>query len=143
MFLGKYERSLDDKSRVVLPPELRSALAQGAVLSRSFDDCLCIYPVAKWESLARAIDDLPEVRYEARILARSLFAGATACDLDRHGRIAIPAFLREHANLQDDVVIVGLCSRIEIWGKEAWQAEHREIERDAPEFAEAFAAAYA
>lgn len=143
MFLGKYERSVDDKSRVVMPPELRSDLAQGAVLSRSFDNCLCIYPVAKWESLARAVDDLPEVRYEARILARSLFGGATACDLDRHGRFAIPAFLREHANLQDDVVIVGLYSRIEIWGKEAWLAEHREVERDAPQLAQAFAVAHA
>lgn len=143
MFLGEYERSIDDKSRVVMPPELRTGLVQGAVLARSFDSCLCLYPVAKWKSLARAIDDLPEIRYEARVLARSIFAGAITCDLDRQGRIAIPAFLREHANIHGDVVVVGLYSRIEIWSKAAWLATHRQVERDAPELAHELAVAHA
>jgi MraZ protein len=130
MFLGQYERSLDDKSRLAIPAELRNGLGHGAVLTRSFDNCLCIYPAAKWESLAHAVDDLPQVRYEVRALARSLFGSAVPCDFDKQGRIGIPAFLRDYAGMCSDVMIVGVCSRVEIWSKESWNAERQTFEQD-------------
>src|SRR5579859_3059279 len=138
MFLGEYERSLDEKSRLALPSELRAQLGPGAVLTRSFDNCLCIYPAAKWEALARAVDDLPQVRYEARVLARSLFGGAVPCEFDRQGRFGIPAFLREHAGLtiHDDVVVVGLYSRIEIWNRETWDGQRQKFETQGSQLAE-------
>jgi len=138
MFLGQYERSLDDKGRLAIPPELRAALGPGAVLTRSFDNCLCIYPAAKWEALARAVDDLPQVRYEARLLARSLFGGAVPCEFDRQGRVVVPAFLREHAGLNGDAVIIGVYSRVEIWSKEAWTGERQKIESGGAHIAEVF-----
>ena len=138
MFLGEYERSLDDKSRLALPSELRARLGPGAVLTRSFDNCLCIYPAARWEALARAVDDLPQVRYEARVLARSLFGGAVPCEFDRQGRMIIPAFLREHAGftLHDDIVVVGLYSRIEIWSRETWDGQRQKFEMQGSQLAE-------
>jgi MraZ protein len=135
MFLGQYERSLDDKGRVAMPPELRAGLGSGAVLTRSFDTCLCIYPAAKWESLARAVDDLPQVRYEVRSLARSLFSGAVACEFDRQGRTGIPSYLRDHAGIRADVIIAGVGSRVEIWDKEAWRAERQNFESEGPHLA--------
>ena len=140
MFLGQYERSLDEKGRLAIPPELRAGLGNGAVLTRSFDNCLCIYPAARWEALARAVDDLPQTRYEARILARSLFGGAVPCEFDRQGRISIPAFLRDHAQITGDVVIVGVGSRVEIWSREAWMEELRKFETDGAELARALSA---
>jgi MraZ protein len=137
MFLGQYERSLDDKSRLAIPSELRAGLGTGAVLTRSFDNCLCIYPAARWEALARAVDDLPQVRSEVRILARSLFSGAVPCEFDRQGRVVVPAFLREHAGLNGEVVIVGVNSRIEIWSREAWLQEQQRFEREGARLAEA------
>jgi MraZ protein len=136
MFLGQYERSLDEKSRVPIPPELRTGLGNGAVLTRSFDNCLCIYPAARWEALARAVDDLPHVRREVRLLARSLFGGAVPCEFDRQGRIVIPVFLREHAGLCGDVVIVGVFSSVEIWSREAWTGERQKIESEGSQLAE-------
>src|SRR5919205_4411807 len=99
MFLGQYERSLDDKSRLAIPAELRAGLGNGAVMTRSFDNCLCIYPAAKWESLARAANDLQDLRPEARLRARALFSGAVPCEFDSQGRVAVPAFLREYAGI--------------------------------------------
>ena len=136
MFLGQYERSLDDKSRLAIPAELRTGLGSGAVLTRSFDNCLCIYPAAKWETLARAVDDLPQVRYEARVLACSLFSGAVPCEFDRQGRVVIPAFLREHAGINGDVVIAGVYSRVEIWAKDAWLGERQKFEGEGSQLAE-------
>jgi transcriptional regulator MraZ len=136
MFLGQYERSLDDKSRLAIPAELRSGLGTGAVMTRSFDTCLCIYPAAKWESLARAIDDLPQVRSEVRVLARSLFGGAIPCEFDRQGRVTVPAFLREHAGINGDAIIVGVNSRVEIWAKDSWLREQQRFEAEGSRFAE-------
>src|SRR5579872_621945 len=123
MLLGQFERTLDDKSRLAIPLELRSALGTGAVLTRSFDNCLCIYPAARWEALANAVNDLPQVRAEARLLARALFGGAVSCEFDRQGRMGIPSFLREHAGLTGDVVIAGVNGHIEIWDRESWLQE--------------------
>ena len=135
MLLGQFERTLDDKGRLSIPAELRTRLGPGAVLTRSFDNCLCIYPAAKWESLAQAVDDLPQVRPEIRDLARSLFSGAISCELDRQGRIVVPAYLRQHADLNSDVVIVGVNSRVEIWNPEAWK-QRPQFEIGGPRLAE-------
>ena len=136
MFLGQYERSLDDKSRLAIPAELRAGLGNGAVLTRSFDNCLCIYPAAKWETLARAVDDLPDVRHEVRMLARSLFSGAVPCEFDRQGRVVIPAFLREHASLDGDTIVIGVYRRVEIWSKSAWLTERQMFESEGAQLAQ-------
>jgi MraZ protein len=138
MLLGQFERNLDDKGRLAIPAALRDGLGAGAVLARGFDGCLCIYPAGRWQVLTRAADDLPEVNPEARSLARMVFGSAVPCDLDRQGRVTIPAFLRQHANLRGSAVIVGINSRVEIWSREGWLRENRKIESDGQqEFARA------
>lgn len=136
MFLGQYERSLDDKSRMALPVELRSGLGAGAVLTCSFDKCLCIYPASKWESLAQAVEDLRDTRPEVRVLARNIFGGAVPCDFDRQGRVVIPAFLREYAGIKGDVIVAGVNTRVELWDKEAWLLERQKFEARGQEIAE-------
>ena|GEM_PF-79211 len=135
MFLGQYERSLDDKGRLAIPVELRAGLGPRAVLTRSFDNCLAMYPADKWNALAHSVEDLPQVRTEVRALARSLFGGAVPCEFDRQGRVTIPAFLREHASLTTDAMVVGVNSRVEIWAKEAFLQEQQRFEDDGSEFA--------
>jgi MraZ protein len=137
MFLGQYERSLDEKSRVAIPAEFRVGLGTGAVITRSFDNCLCIYPAARWEVLAQALDDFPQVRSEARVLARSLFGGAVPCEFDRQGRVVVPSFLREHAGISGDVVMVGVNTHVEIWGRESWLHEQQRFEKESAQLAEA------
>jgi MraZ protein len=137
MFLGQYERNLDEKSRVAIPVEFRSGLGTGAVITRSFDNCLCIYPAARWEVLANALDDFPQVRSEARILARSLFGGAVPCDFDRQGRIVVPAFLREHAGISGEVIVVGVNSHVEIWSREAWLQQKQRFATESAQLVEA------
>lgn len=137
MFLGQYERILDDKGRLAIPAELRAGLGKGAVMTRSFDKCLCIYPAARWETLALAIDDLPDIRTKVRELARRQFGSAVACEFDRQGRVCVPAFLRERAGLQGDVVVVGVYSRVEIWNRDAWMQEQDKFESQGPSLAAA------
>ena len=101
MFLGQYERSLDEKSRLAIPSELRTGLGNGAVLTRSFDNCLCIYPAARWEALARAVDDLPlskDALYGVWPLMEQGLIAARLGDADRaiaiiRQLLAVPAYL--------------------------------------------------
>ncbi len=136
MFLGQYERSVDEKSRMALPIEFRSGLGTGAVLTCSFDKCLCIYPASKWEALAQAVEDLRDTRPEVRVLARNIFGSAVPCDFDRQGRVVIPAFLREYAGITNEIVIAGVNTRVEIWDRDAWLQERQKFEARGQEIAE-------
>src|SRR5437588_13005583 len=137
MFVGQYERTLDEKSRLAIPPELRKGLGIDAVLTRSFDNCVCIYPATEWESLARAVNDLPQVRPEVRDLARAFFSGTVPCEFDRQGRVIIPAYLREHAGLTADTVIAGVSRRVEIWDRASWLEKQGRFGSEGPRLAEA------
>lgn len=144
LFLGQYHRSVDGKGRVAVPADLRSALGPGSVLTRSFDGCLSIYPASKWNAMARSIDDLPDMRYEARTTARALFSSAVPCTFDRQGRVSIPAFLRDHAGLNgDDAIIVGVGGHVEIWSRSSWLRQHETLRSEGRQLAETLAASRA
>jgi MraZ protein len=121
MFLGEFEHSLDAKGRVILPVRFRSQLEAGAVMARSLDRCLAVYPVAEFDRLARKLRDARERGPLERQAARAMFAGAVEITPDKQGRVAVPPHLREYAGLDREVVVSGNYDHIEIW--------------DAPEFA--------
>lgn len=141
VLLGQHERTLDGKSRLAIPTEFRSALGGGAVLTRSFDDCLCIYPAERWQELVGAIGvgGLPDLRSEVRDLARALFGSAVRCEFDRQGRIVVPAFLREYAGFLTDIIVVGIHNGVELWAKEVWLRQQHKFEADGHQIAAALA----
>jgi len=124
MFLGEFEHTLDDRGRITLPAKFRAELAQGVVITRGLDRCLFLFPMDQWVPLAERISALPLGKPSARALRRLLFSGASDVVPDRQGRILIPAYLREYANINGQVVITGLNTYIEVWSAEVWhQAE--------------------
>lgn len=132
MFVGQYERTLDDKGRVAIPPDLREGLGAGPFLAHSFDGCLALYTRRDWEPLALALDDMVDLRYEARKATRQVFGRAVSCAVDRQGRISIPPFLREAADLRGNVILVGAGKRVEIWNARKWRAEQRHLDMEEP-----------
>ena len=74
----------------------------------------------EWESFELKLRALPLTNKNARTFSRFFVAGATTCELDKQGRILLPATLREFAGLEKDVVLTGMLNRIEIWSKEKW-----------------------
>jgi MraZ protein len=121
MFLGEYIHSLDPKGRLTIPARFRTQLADGLVISRGPDPCLVIYPQREWQALAEALGRLPRSQRAARSYNRLLFGGATEAQLDRMGRVLIPAFLREYASITEDAVVVGVNTVIEVWNPESWR----------------------
>lgn len=126
MFLGEYQHTLDTKGRVILPAKFREQLGDGAVIAKTRERCLAIYPPDEWEKVAQRTRELAAQSARHRQAARSLFAGASEVNPDRQGRIAVPPHLREYAVLDRDVVLTGAFSHIEVWNAEAWERENAE-----------------
>ena len=115
MFMGEYSHTIDAKGRLIIPSKFREQLGEEFVLTKGLDGCLSIYPNDEWAAFEEKLRALPLTNKNARTFSRFFVAGATSCELDKQGRILVPATLREFAGLEKDVVLTGNINRIEIW----------------------------
>jgi MraZ protein len=130
---GEFRHALDDRGRVAIPVRFRPRLAEGATLARWLDRCLAIFPADEWYELAGKLRGLPVTNARAREFARFMSSGAVDVELDRQGRLLVPGYLREYADIAvGEVVVVGALNRLEIWAPAAWQPYRAKIE-DEPE----------
>lgn len=115
MLLGEFEQRLDDKNRVTLPARLREHFADGVVCARGLDGCVSVWSPDGWDSYVNTQGDrLDGFSREGRLMQRYLFGGALHGELDRQGRVALPAPLLAHAQLTKDIVIAGLRDRLDL-----------------------------
>lgn len=123
MFFGEFEYKIDEKGRVPIPPRFRAALKSEIVLTPGTDKCITAYSLAEWKKMAAALTTGSIARDKFRKLNRALFGAAFSQAVDRHGRITLPTPLRGHAEIEDDVVIIGANNYLEIWNKILWERE--------------------
>ena len=125
MFYGEYYHSLDNKDRLIIPAKFREIFkenyAEKFFITRGLDRCLFLFTEEEWKSQERRFRDLPFTRQEARKFNRLYFSGASEVLCDKQGRILVPDFLKKYAEIKEDVVIIGVSDRIEIWAKEKWR----------------------
>lgn len=141
MLLGEYEHTIDDKNRLTLPAKFREQLAEGVVVTRGMDGCLYAYPAGDWrERFSARVAGLDPLQPDSRKLQRHFFSGASEAELDKQGRIMIPAALLKYAGLSRDVVVAGVSDHLEIWDRGAWRRELDEVEGSAEHVAERLAA---
>ena len=117
MFMGEYNHSIDAKGRMIVPAKFREQLGNEFVVTKGLDGCLFVYSNEEWHRIEENLRDKPLTSREARKFMRFFFAGAATCEVDKQGRILLPASLRELAGLTKDVVFVGMASHIEIWDR--------------------------
>jgi MraZ protein len=126
MFYGEFEHAMDRKGRVIVPAKFRQSLKEHDVarlfLTRGLDGCLFLFPEAEWRAAESRFKQVPFTKAEGRKFNRLFFSGAVEITVDRLGRLLIPKTLKEFAQIKQDVVIVGVSNRMEIWGKEQWRA---------------------
>ena len=141
MLLGAHDHTLDDKNRLTLPAKFREAFIDGVVITRGLDGCLYAFRRPDWDRLVDSrLSSLDPLSPEGRRLQRHFFSGASEAELDKQGRVMIPAPLLAHAQLRREVVVAGLRDHVEIWDREAWGHELAEIEGSAVDVAERLAA---
>jgi MraZ protein len=139
MFLGEYEHSVDAKGRIAVPAKYRPQLETGLVVTRGFERCLQVYPVEAWSALAEKVSKLPLGSAAARDLSRHLFASAFDTEIDKQGRILLPATLRGYAQIADGAVVAGMNTYFEIWSAEGWAATREKLADEGSTIAEAMA----
>ena len=130
MFMSEYNHTIDAKGRLSIPSKFREILGEEFVVSKGMDGCLFVYANEDWDAFGRELTSLPLINKEARKFARFFLAGAAQVELDKQGRILLPAQLREYAGLEKDVVLVGVGSRIEIWDKAKYDEMGEDMDMD-------------
>ncbi len=129
MFLGQYYHNLDDKGRVILPARMRESLADqgGAYLMRGFDQNLMLITSASFETIYEHVNRMSVTDLKARQLRRYIFSSAVQVEFDKNGRILLPQYLRDAAEINDEAVIVGVGSYLEIWSPRLWKAQNEQL----------------
>jgi MraZ protein len=123
LFLGEYDHALDERGRITLPRKIREELdARELILTRGFDTCIFGFDRASWEREAGKHLETPVTDIQARSLRRYLFSGAQKADIDKLGRILLPAQLKEYASISRNVVVIGAGDHFEIWDTKRWEA---------------------
>lgn len=123
MFLGTYEHRIDDRGRIAIPAKFREELKAGLVLAQGFDRCINVYPLKMWQEIAEKHTTPLIAKEKLRRISRFIYSPAFTEELDRLGRVLLPAPLRHYADIKDVVVIAGVNTSVEIWSKEQWDAE--------------------
>jgi MraZ protein len=124
LFLGEYDHVLDDRGRITLPRKIRQELSgETIVLSRGFDECIFGFDRESWEREAEKhlAGNLTDPK--SREIRRYLFAAAENVEIDRLGRILLPAQLKEYAHIGKDIVVVGAGDHFEVWEKKLWERQ--------------------
>lgn len=145
MFRGLHAIHLDPKGRLALPTRHRAFWEQEAknsaiVTIDTEQFCLLLYPLPEWERIEEKLNQLPGFDSAARRIQRLLLGHATELLIDGNGRILVPPILREYAQLDKKVVLVGQGKKFEIWSEHHWELqrtlwlnEQRQAKENLPE----------
>lgn len=129
MFIGEYTHTVDEKKRFSLPAKFRKELGKKVVVTRAKDHCLSIYPLKTWQAISEEVKQLGHVSNDHRY-ERFTFASAAEIEIDSIGRVLVPEFLREFAELKNSIVITGVHDRVEIWNDKRWAAYRKKLESE-------------
>jgi MraZ protein len=133
MFRGSSFHTLDVKGRIIVPTRFREFIkmdGQDGVMISRMDSCLVAFPHTEWHKIESKILSMAEKSETMRRFRRVFIGGAFECACDKQDRILIPPYLRQYAELEKEIVLVGVLDHFEIWSREKWDLENTAIEKD-------------
>lgn len=134
MLMGEYYQNLDSKGRINVPAKFRADLGDSFVVSKGLEHCVSIYPKAEWERFRQELHAVPSSK--RRGLERFFFSGAEERSIDAQGRVLIPPQIREYAELDGEIVVIGVSDKVEIWSRTKWEAYMNQPDFEADAIAE-------
>lgn len=140
MFYGEHLHSIDRKGRLILPAKFREVSKNNFIekfmVTRGLDKCLFMFAEEEWRSQESKFKAISFTKQQSRTFNRLYFSGAVEVLPDRQGRILLPQYLKDFAEIKKDVMIVGVSSRIEIWAKNKWDEFYGNARQSFEEIAE-------
>jgi transcriptional regulator MraZ len=128
VFFGRFEHSLDTKGRLILPAKFRAQFERGGYLGKHHERCLALWPEDQFALRIDQMRETQELGQDERNLARFWAQGLTEVEVTASGRMAIPAYLRDYARLEGDVLVNGALDRIELWNPALFEERVAPIE---------------
>ena len=120
-FFGTYEHTLDVKGRVILPARFRAAFERGGYLTQNHDGCLALWTPEQFDKQMQEKEERESMSRADRNQARLWSSTSHEVEIDRQGRMPIPARLRDFAGLRENVLVTGIINRIELWDPARWE----------------------
>jgi MraZ protein len=139
MFLGRYDHTIDEKGRITIPARFRELLDEGAFITQGFEQNLMVLSSSSFKLISDRVNQMSMTNPLARDLRRLIFSNADRVDVDRAGRMLIPAFLRETVQLGTSVTVVGVGDYFEVWPTDLWAVQNEHL-KDSETNAQRFAA---
>jgi MraZ protein len=137
LLTGTFFRALDEKQRLAIPRSLRESAAEPGqqvfYLAPGTDESLGLYSEQAFCQLADQLDQSSPNDQDVRAFNRLFFAQAQRVDLDRQGRLRVPAQLAQLAGLEGEVVLLGVKDHIEVWDRRRWETY---LERQQPRYSD-------
>tara|TARA_B100000686_G_C16571795_1_gene853322 strand:+ start:125 stop:574 length:450 start_codon:yes stop_codon:yes gene_type:complete len=118
-FTGEYINLIDQKNRLSIPAKFRNSLSASNdktfVLTKGFDKCLLLYPLDEWQIVEEQLSSLSSIKNKNRNFIRTITRHANYVRYDSQGRIAIPELLLNYANINREIMVIGVVKKIELW----------------------------
>lgn len=136
MLIGEYTHTVDDKNRISLPVKFRQEMGKKIVITPGLDGCLFVFTMKQWGTISEKLGESSILQADTRSFNRYMLGGASEVEVDSIGRILIPDFLKDRANLKSKVVMIGVQNRVEIWNDKSWIDYKKVVEKQADSLAE-------
>lgn len=136
MLIGEYRHTLDTKKRLSLPIKFRKEMGKEVVMTHGLDRCIFVYTKKEWAKISEELSKLGVGQADKRGFNRFILGGAVETPVDSLGRILVPDFLKDFAELKQNVAFVGVHNRVEIWDEKKWQTYKMAVSKQADSLAE-------
>ena len=133
MFRGSSFHTIDPKGRIIIPARFRDVLKAGggdSVVVSRMDECVVAYTLEGWSEIEKKVLSMATKNDLMRRFRRVFIGGACELQCDKQGRILIPPPLRQYANLEKEIAMIGVLDHFEITSREKWDNEHLQLEED-------------
>ncbi len=130
MLLGQYEAKFGAKNRIAFPKKLREVLGDKLIITLGYENSLVMVSEEGWRALLEGTEGKPFIHTETRETQRFLLGGASFIELDEKGRFVLPSYLRQFAQIQEEVVFIGLSRYVEMWDKKRWEVYRENLEKN-------------
>lgn len=138
MIIGQYEGKVGEKYQIAIPKKFREVLGDKLIVTKGFEGCLIVVSEENWKTLLEDIQGRPFADKVSREKQRFILGNASLVELDAKGRFVLPEYLRKYANITNDIIYAGIERFFEIWSKDKWEEQQKDLAENIAMIAEKF-----